>query len=483
MTCTVRIPTPLRHLAGGRDAVEVADGTVADVLDHLDRECDGIHDRIRDDGGSVRRFVNVFVDGDDIRTLEGLSTVVREGAVVSIVPAIAGGAPDWRACLEELKSTVPQVTVAEVRSMRERGEDFVLIDVREAEENRRGRIPGGQHISRGFLEMKIEEAVPDHGAKIVVHCAGGVRSLLAAQSLRRLGYADVSSMAGGFEQWQRDGLPVEVPAGLDEADMDRYQRHISIPEVGVQGQVKLLESRVLLIGAGGLGCPVGYYLAAAGVGTIGIVDGDVVDLTNLQRQILHTADRVGMAKTESARRTLVALNPGIELVPIHQRLTSANVGEIFDGWDLVVDGSDNFLTRYLVNDACVKFGIPCVHGSVYRFEGQVTVFKTPEGPCYRCLYPEPPPPGMAPSCADAGVLGVLPGVIGLLEAVEAVKLILGLGDTLVGRLLQYDALRAEFRELRIRRDPNCAYCAEGVEFPGFIDYEHFCASSHSTVSV
>jgi molybdopterin/thiamine biosynthesis adenylyltransferase len=287
---------------------------------------------------------------------------------------------------------------------------------------------------------------------------------------------------GGFGRWQQEGLAVSKPENasqLTDAMRRRYARHLTIPEVGEVGQKKLLQAKVLLIGAGGLGSPAAYYLAAAGVGTLGIVDFDVVDESNLQRQILHTTESVGTAKTTSARKTLLALNPGIQVNPIEARISSQNVEGILKDYDLVVDGCDNFATRYLINDACVLMKKPCVHGSVYRFEGQVTVFHPPQGPCYRCLYPEPPPAELAPSCADAGVLGVLPGVIGLLEAVEAIKWILGKGELLVGRLLQYDALRTEFRTLKLVRDPDCAYCADGKKFPGFIDYEQFCATSGS----
>ncbi len=475
MTCTVRIPTPLRPLANGRDEVEIEGGTVAAVLEHLEAACPGMDERIREEGGGVRRFVNVFVDAEDIRALAGLDTAVHEGAVISIVPAIAGGLPSVREFLESLRQTVAEVAPSQVRQWMDAQEDMVLIDVRDPDEHRQAMIPGALPISRGFLELRIEEAVPDRTKKVVLHCAGGVRSLMAAESLQRLGYENVSSMIGGFGAWAEEGHPTEVPQSLGEEDRERYARHLAIPEVGEAGQVRLLESRVLMIGAGGLGCPAAFYLAAAGIGKLGIVDADVVDLTNLQRQVLHTVDRVGTPKTDSAAKTLLALNPAIEVVGIEERLTSANADAIFDqGWDLVVDGSDNFPTRYLVNDACVKYALPCVHGSVYRFEGQVTVFAPPDGPCYRCLYPEPPPPGMAPSCADAGVLGVLPGVIGLLEAVEAVKWLLGAGRPLTGRLLQYDALRGGFTELKLARDPDCPVCADGVEFPGFVDYEQFC---------
>jgi molybdopterin/thiamine biosynthesis adenylyltransferase len=327
--------------------------------------------------------------------------------------------------------------------------------------------------------MRIEAAVPDRKTPIVVYCAAGNRSLLAAESLQRLGYENVASLTGGFERWRSEGSAVAATRSLSDADRRRYSRHLLIPEVGEAGQFKLLDSKVLLVGAGGLGSPAAYYLAAAGVGTLGIVDNDTVDESNLQRQILHTADRLGVPKAESARRTLAALNPGIQVRPIEARLSSANVEEIFQGYDIVLDGSDNFPTRYLVNDACVLLGKPNVHGSVYRFEGQVTVFHPPHGPCYRCLFPEPPPAELAPSCAEAGVLGVLPGVVGLLEAVEVVKLVLGAGDSLVGRLIHYDALKAEFRTLKLRRDPRCAYCGDGVKFPGFVDYEEFCSGRGS----
>jgi molybdopterin/thiamine biosynthesis adenylyltransferase len=312
-------------------------------------------------------------------------------------------------------------------------------------------------------------------------CGSGARSLFAAEDLVRLGYRSVSSMAGGFTRWKNEGLPVELPFVLDPAARERYSRHLLMPEVGEAGQEKLLRSKVILVGAGGLGSPAAYYLAAAGVGKLGLVDHDVVDRSNLQRQILHTDSRVGTSKVASARQTLEALNPTIEVVGHETHLRSDNVEAMFAGYDVVVDGSDNFPTRYLVNDACVKLRIPNVHGAVYRFEGQVSVFwpARPQrpGPCYRCLYPEPPPPEYAPSCAEAGVLGVLPGVIGLLQATETVKLLLGIGEPLVGRMLYFDALRPSFTELALDRDPHCRYCGDGQEFPGYIDYERFCASA------
>jgi molybdopterin/thiamine biosynthesis adenylyltransferase/rhodanese-related sulfurtransferase len=380
--------------------------------------------------------------------------------------------------LSELRSTIPEVTPLEAARLQ--GEGAALIDVREPDEVAQGSPPGALRIVRGFLELRIEDSVPDTGRAVLVMCAGGVRSLFAAEGLRLLGYRDVRSVAGGFTRWKSDGLPVEVPRALRAAQRERYSRHVLMPEVGEKGQLRLLESRVLLVGAGGLGSPAALYLAAAGVGKLGIVDFDAVDRSNLQRQILHTDERTGTSKVASAVKTLRALNPEIEVVGHETKLESGNVEELFRGYEVVVDGSDNFATRYLVNDACVKLGLPNVHGSIYRFEGQVSVFwpayPARRGPCYRCLYPAPPPPELAPSCAEAGVLGVLPGVIGTLEAVEAIKLLLGLGDPLVGRLLHYDALRQRFTELALAPDPACRYCAPGATFPGYVDYEVFCSS-------
>ena len=380
--------------------------------------------------------------------------------------------------LDELRGTVPEVTPREAADLVAAG--AALIDVREPEEVAQGSPPAAQRLVRGFLELRIEEAVPENGRTVLVMCAGGVRSLFAAEGLQRMGYRDVRSVVGGFNRWKEEGLPVEVPRSMGAAERERYSRHILMPEVGEAGQEKLLDSSVLLVGAGGLGSPAALYLAAAGVGHLAVVDDDVVERSNLQRQVLHTDGRTGRPKVESAEAALSALNPGIEVVGLRERVDSSNVERLFEGRDVIVDGSDNFPTRYLVNDACVKLGLPNVHGSVYRFEGQVSVFwpgrPGAPGPCYRCLYPEPPPPEMAPSCVEAGVLGVLPGVIGLLEAVETIKVLLGIGDPLVGRLLHYDALQARFKELELARDPGCAYCAEGASFPGYVDYEEFCAS-------
>jgi molybdopterin/thiamine biosynthesis adenylyltransferase/rhodanese-related sulfurtransferase len=381
--------------------------------------------------------------------------------------------------LADLRASIPEVTPAQAAELQSRG--AVLIDVREPDEVAQGSPAGAQRIVRGFLELRVEDAAPDPAKTVLVMCAGGVRSLFAAEGLRLMGYRDVRSVAGGFNRWKQDGLPVEMPRTLGDRDRERYARHILMPEVGEKGQLELLDAKVLLIGAGGLGSPAALYLGAAGVGTLGIVDMDVVDRSNLQRQILHTDDRTGTSKVQSARATLLALNPAIQVVGFETRLDSSNVDSIFPGWDVVVDGSDNFATRYLVNDACVKHAIPNVHGSIYRFEGQVSVFwpacPTRRGPCYRCLYPEPPPPEFAPSCAEAGVLGVLPGVVGTMEAVETIKILLGIGDPLVGRLLHYDALRQRFTELSLAPDPACRYCAPGAKFPGYVDYERFCSST------
>ena len=381
--------------------------------------------------------------------------------------------------IAELRASIPEVEPEEAARLV--GEGAVLIDVREPDEVAQGSPTGAERLVRGFLELRVEERVPDKERCVLVMCAGGVRSLFAAEGLRQLGYADVRSIAGGFNRWKQQSLPHERPAVLSDAQRERFGRHLLMPEVGEAGQLRLLDSKVLLLGAGGLGSPAALYLAAAGVGTLGIVDDDVVDRSNLQRQILHTDERVGRPKTESAEQTLRALNPEVRVVPVSERVTAANVERIFEGYEVIVDGSDNFATRYLVNDACVKLGLPNVHGSIYRFEGQVSVFHPAyaerRGPCYRCLYPQPPPPELAPSCAEAGVLGVLPGVVGTLEAIEAIKLLLGLGDPLVGRLLHYDALRQRFTELQLEPDPNCAWCAEGADFPGYVDYEAFCSAS------
>ncbi len=354
-------------------------------------------------------------------------------------------------------------------------QEIVLVDVREKHEWNEGHIPGALHVPRGFLELQVEEAVPDKSKTVVLYCAGGVRSLIAGATLQQMGYQNVISMSGGFGMWKGDGLPFVQPRTLSEVQSKRYSRHLLIPEVGEQGQLKLLDSHVLLIGAGGLGSPAAYYLAAAGVGTIGIIDADVVDESNLQRQILHNTKRIGQSKAESARETIEALNPDVKVITYIERLDETNVARIIADYDVIIDGTDNFPTRYLLNDAALIANKPVIHGSVFRFEGQLTVLKPYDGPCYRCLYPEPPPPELAPSCAEAGVLGVLPGIIGLLQATETIKLLLGTGDPLVGRLMTYDALAGEFSELHLFRDPECPACGEHGHPENLPTYADVCA--------
>ncbi len=363
--------------------------------------------------------------------------------------------------LREARSQIRELNPAEVALIRERG-DAVLVDVREASEWEQGHLPGAVHISKSYLEQQIEAEVPQHDRPVVLYCAGGVRSLFAAQTLRDMGYADVASMSGGFQEWKTRGLPWTKPPTLSAEQKQRYSRHLLIPEVGLDGQARLLDSKVLFIGAGGLGAPAMLYLAAAGVGTIGIVDFDVVDLSNLQRQVIHANDRIGEKKVDSARRTIQALNPDVTVVGHEEMLVADNVERLIAGYEVIVDGTDTFETRYLLNDAAVAAGIPVVHASVFRFEGQLTVFTPYQGPCYRCLYPTPPPPELAPGCSVAGVLGVVPGIMGLLQANEALKLLLGIGNTLAGRLLLFDALDATFSELRLRRDPACPVCSDAA---------------------
>jgi len=385
--------------------------------------------------------------------------------------------PSYRELLQQVRSEISEVDATHARELIDDGEP-VVVDVREQEEWDEGHIPGAIHIPRGHLESRIERSAPDSSRPVVVYCSAGNRSAFAAKTLGELGYEDVVSLAGGFTDWKRNGFPVELQAGLDAPRRARYSRHLLIPEVGEAGQLKLLDSKVLLIGAGGLGSPASLYLAAAGVGRIGIVDADVVDESNLQRQIVHSTESLGEAKVESAQRAIQALNPDVQVVAYEERLTSENIERILaDGWDVIVDGADNFPTRYLVNDASVWHGIPVVHGSIYRFEGQVTVFKPHEGPCYRCLFPTPPPPELAPSCAEGGVLGVLPGVIGSLQASEALKLALDIGEPLIGRLLLFDALAAEFNEVKLRRDPDCPVCGEHPTITNYVDYVEFCAGT------
>ena len=358
----------------------------------------------------------------------------------------------FRELLQRAKAEIREVDTAGGEQLLAEG--WTLLDVREPDEYEQGAIPGSVHIPRGQLESSIENRVADRSTPLVAMCAGGVRSAFAAVTLEQMGYTDVVSMDGGFNKWKDEGRAWARPRTLSPDQRNRYQRHLLVPEVGEEGQLKLLDAKVLLLGAGGLGSPAALYLAAAGVGTIGIIDMDVVDESNLQRQILHNVDRVGDRKVDSAKKTLTALNPDVNVVTYDARLGADNVMEILDGYDVVVDGADNFPSRYLLNDASVKLGIPVVHGSIFRFEGQVTVFDPRNGPTYRDMLPEPPPPEMAPSCAEAGVLGVLPGIVGSVQALEAIKLILGVGDPLRGRLVAFDALEMSFREFKLRPDPS-----------------------------
>jgi molybdopterin/thiamine biosynthesis adenylyltransferase/rhodanese-related sulfurtransferase len=358
----------------------------------------------------------------------------------------------FRDLLKQTKAQIREVDTAGADEAR-RAPGAVVLDVREPDEYEQGAIPGSVHIPRGHLESNIEGRIPDHDTPLVIICAAGTRSAFAAKTLEELGYTDVVSVAGGFNKWKDEGREWRAPRVLSPEQRNRYQRHLLLPEVGEEGQLKLLDAKVLLLGAGGLGSPAALYLAAAGVGTLGIIDMDVVDDSNLQRQILHNVDRIGERKVDSAKKTLTALNPDVNVVTHDVRLGADNVMSILEGYDIVVDGTDNFPTRYLVNDASVKLGIPVVHGSIFRFDGMVTVFDPRRGPTYRDMVPEPPPAEMAPSCAEAGVLGVLPGIIGSIQALEAIKLILDLGDPLIGRLLAYDALEQSFRTYKVQVDP------------------------------
>jgi molybdopterin/thiamine biosynthesis adenylyltransferase/rhodanese-related sulfurtransferase len=379
--------------------------------------------------------------------------------------------PSYRELLRAAKSRITEIQPEEAEA---RLGDAVFLDIREQDEYDQGTIPGSLFIPRGHLESNAETKLVDRDRPIVVFCAAGNRSAFATETLEQLGFTDVVSMAGGFGRWKNEGRPWITPQTLTHEQRDRYGRHILLPEVGEAGQQKLLESRVLLLGAGGLGSPAALYLAAAGVGTLGIVDMDVVDASNLQRQILHNVDRIGERKVDSAKKTLTQLNPDVDVVTYDVRFGADNVLDIIDGYDVIIDGTDNFPTRYLLNDASLLKRIPVVHGSIFRFEGQVSVFKPYEGPCYRCLLPEPPPAELAPSCAEAGVLGVLPGIIGSIQALEAIKLLLDLGDPLVGRLLAYDALEQSFRAFKVRRDPECPACGEHAAPIVIAEYDEHC---------
>lgn len=385
--------------------------------------------------------------------------------------------PTFRELLSQTKERIREVQPSEAS---ERLGRAVFLDVREPDEFEQGAVPDAVHIPRGNLETQVDNRIPDRDAEVVVYCAGGVRSAFATDTLQQLGYENVVSMSGGFNKWKDEGHEWREPRVLTPDQRNRYQRHLSMPEVGPDGQMKLLDSKVLLIGAGGLGSPAALYLAAAGVGEIGIIDMDAVDQSNLQRQILHNEDRIGERKVDSAKKTLQALNPDVNVVGYDVRLGADNILDVIDGYDVIVDGADNFPVRYLLNDASLLKRIPVVHGSIFRFDGQVTVFDPYNGPCYRCMIPEPPPPELAPSCAEAGVLGVLPGIVGSIQAVEALKLVLGIGDTLAGRLLAYDALEQSFREFKVNRDPSCPACAEGAEIV-IAEYDEHCLP-HATLA-
>ena len=379
--------------------------------------------------------------------------------------------PSYFDYLQQVRAQIREISALQLQKQ----PPAVLIDVREPDEQQQGTIPGAMLVPRGLLEGRIEALAPSRDLDIVLYCAGGSRSALAASTLLTMGFANVASLAGGMTAWRGAGGAIEKPLVFSAAQKNRYARHIMLPEVGESGQAKLLNSRVLLVGAGGLGSPAGYYLAAAGVGTIGIVDDDVVDESNLQRQILHSTTRLGRPKVESAQQTLRELNPDVQVLGQRVRLGPANALELLRGYDLIVDGADNFPTRYLLNDASLILRIPVVHASIFRFEGQLTSFLPWQGPCYRCLYPEPPPPDLAPSCHEAGVFGVLPGVIGVLQATEAIKLLLGIGESLSGRLMIYEALSAKFREMKLRRAPDCTVCSDPTRPIELSDYHAFCA--------
>jgi len=384
-------------------------------------------------------------------------------------------AKTFKQLMDEARNEIKEISVQETDELLKKNGKYLLLDVREKDEYREGHLEGALSLPRGFLEIKIESAVPDKSTPILAYCAGGVRSLLAANALKEMGYQNVISMSGGYTAWKTAGYKWVQDHQFSPEQVTRYSRHFLLPEVGEEGQAKLLQAKVLMVGAGGLGSPSAYYLAAAGVGTLGIIDNDVVDLSNLQRQILHTNDRIGMPKTESAKLTIQALNPDVRVIPFQQKLTSQNIMEIIKDYDIIVDGCDNFPTRYLVNDACVLTKKPNVHGSIFQFEGQASVFYPGKGPCYRCLYPEPPPADMAPSCQEAGVLGVLPGLIGVIQALETIKLILGKGDTLVGRLLCFNTLTMEINTLKLMADPACPMCGEKPTIHNLVDYEEFCS--------
>src|ERR671925_2194046 len=390
--------------------------------------------------------------------------------------------PSGAEVLRQIKSRIDEVDPGVVREQVSNG--AVLVDVREIDEWSSGHIPGAKHVPKSYLESRIEGAAPDRSQHVILYCQSGNRSAWAARTLRDdLGYEHVRSMTGGITLWKDRGYEVEVPRAFTAEQRERYSRHLLVPEIGLEGQQKLLDARVLLLGAGGLGSPAALYLAAAGVGTIGIVDNDVVDLSNLQRQVAHSSDRIGVPKVDSAEISIHEINPDVKVEKYPVRLGADNIMEIIEGYDVIVDGLDNFPTRYLLNDASVRLRIPVVSAAILGFDGQLSVFAPYEGPCYRCLFREPPPAELAPSCGANGVLGVLPGVMGLLQATEAIKLVIGQGDPLIGRLLLYDALGATFTMVKVQRDPECPICSRDPdsisdeEMGVFPDYEAFCAAA------
>ena len=390
--------------------------------------------------------------------------------------------PSGAELLRQVKSQIEEVDPSEVHELIDEG--VAVIDVRETDEFAAGHLPGAKHVPRSYLETRIEGVVPDRSTQVILYCASGNRSAYGTRTLtEELGYKHVRSMTGGITLWKDRGYEVDVPRTLSPEQRERYSRHLLIPEIGVEGQQKLLDAKVLLLGAGGLGSPTALYLAAAGVGTLGIVDDDVVDLSNLQRQVIHNTERVGVPKVDSAEESIRALNPDVTVVKYPVRIDASNIMEIISGYDVIVDGVDNFPTRYLLNDATVRLKIPVVSASILGFDGQLSVFKPYEGPCYRCLFREPPPAELAPSCGANGVLGVLPGTMGLLQATEVVKLILDIGEPAIGRLLLYDALGATLTEVKVHRDPECPICSRepdeitDEEMGSFPDYEAFCAAA------
>jgi molybdopterin/thiamine biosynthesis adenylyltransferase/rhodanese-related sulfurtransferase/molybdopterin converting factor small subunit len=457
---TIYVPTPLRRFTSNLCVVEVEGSNVKQALYSLAQLYPPLEKQIFDAQGNLRHFINIFIHNDDIRLHEGVETDLASGDELELLPAIAGGnhdeltAIEWRAQLEdEIEQLRPQQASEWVQDKK-----AVILDVRTREEWVSGYILGAIHIDKGYLEVQVEQKIVSRDTPVLVYCASGVRSLFAARTLQMLGYQQVRNLKGGVVQWKNSGKEIETPEYLSAKQRQRYLRHLAIPEIGEEGQIKLLKSKVLIIGAGGLGCPVAIYLAAAGIGTLGIVDDDVVDKTNLQRQILHTEESVGSGKIASATARIHALNSAVKIDAYEARLDLELARKIFNDYDVIVDCSDNFDTRYTINDVACEYGKPVVHGSVYRFDGQVSIFWAQKGPCYRCLYPEPPPPELAPPCAEAGVLGVLPGTVGLLQATETIKLIANIGKPLIGRSLCYDALNASFRELKFAKNPNCGCC-------------------------